>query len=34
MNKTFGQFRVDSLVTHFSENKDLPTIYCDMDGCC
>ena len=23
---------VDSLVTHFSENKDLPTIYCDMDG--
>jgi len=32
MNKTFGQFRADSLVTHFSEDKDLPTIYCDMDG--
>ena len=34
MNKTFGQFRADSLVTHFRTEADeqLPTIYCDMDG--
>ena len=34
MNKTFGQFRADSLVTHFRIEADgqLPTIYCDMDG--
>ena len=34
MNKTFGQFRADSLVTHFrtEQEQQLPTIYCDMDG--
>ena len=34
MNKTFGQFRADSLVTHFrtEAEQQLPTIYCDMDG--
>ena len=34
MNKTFGQFRADSLVTHFKAEAEgqLPTIYCDMDG--